>query len=351
MKAELVIKGHRPKLPIVQGGMAVGISLERLSSAVANAGGVGVIATAGLGLITGEQRRDFRQAYIDELARIIRKARESVTDGILGVNIMVALSNYKDLVITAIKEKIDVIISGAGLPLNLPSYLPEGSDTALIPIVSSLKSASVLFRRWLGKCGYIPDAFIVEGPKAGGHLGYREDELELHDNALEKTVPAIREFADKVEKEHGKRIPIIAAGGIVDAEDVEAAMRLGASGVQVGTAFIATEECDAHIRFKEAIVSASKEDIVVIKSPVGLPGRAVINDFLRDVEAGKKKPFTCPYHCIITCDFKDAPYCIARALIDASKGDLENGFAFAGSEAYRIKRITTVDEVISRLTE
>lgn len=349
MNSELSIKGHSPRLPIIQGGMAVGISLDGLSSAVANAGGVGVIATAGLGMITREKRVDFGRAYIEELIRIVRAARRK-TDGIIGVNIMVALSNYRELVMSAIKEKVDVIFSGAGLPLNLPSYLTEGSRTALVPIVSSLRSASVVFRRWLGKWGYIPDAFVVEGPKAGGHLGYREEDLDSEEVALEKTLPAVRELTDEIEKKHGKRVPVIAAGGIVDSADVDRVMSLGASGVQVGTAFVATEECDADIGFKEAIISAAKEDVVIIRSPVGLPGRAVINDFLRDVGAGEKKPFNCPYHCIVTCDFREAPYCIARALINASKGNLKEGFAFAGSEAYRINKITTVSEVMKRLT-
>ena len=344
----LKIKGHSPSLPLIQGGMAVGISLDRLSAAVANAGGIGVIGTAGIGMTVEGFASNFRQASIEGLINVIRKAREK-SKGILGVNIMVALTNYRDMVVTALKEKIDLIISGAGLPLDLPSYLKPDSSTAVVPIVSSLKSARVIFRRWFGKFGYVPDAFIVEGPKAGGHLGYGIEDLDSEESSLEKTVPEIREFSDFIAKEYGREVPIIAAGGIFDREDVQKMFRLGATGVQVGTAFIATQECDADIRFKQALIDAKKEDITIIKSPVGMPGRAIRNAFVRDVEAGNKKPFTCVYHCIRTCNFREAPYCIAEALMNACRGDLQNGFAFTGSEGYRIEEISTVKEVIERL--
>lgn len=344
----LKIKNYSPKLPLIQGGMAVGISLDNLSSAVANAGGIGVIGTAGIGMTVEGYAKNFKQASIEGLKNVIRKAREKTT-GILGVNIMVALTNYQDMVVTAIKEKIDVLISGAGLPLELPSYLEEGSETAIIPIVSSLKSAKVILRRWLGRYNYIPDAFIVEGPKAGGHLGYRLEDLESDEYSLNKSVPQVRELTEEVKREHGKEVPVIAAGGILEYEDVQTMFKLGASGVQVGTAFIATQECDADMKFKQALISAREEDITIIKSPVGMPGRAIKNKFIEDVRSGKKKPFKCGYHCIKTCDFKNAPYCIAEALMNACKGDLENGFAFSGALGYRIDKITTVGEVINRL--
>jgi NAD(P)H-dependent flavin oxidoreductase YrpB (nitropropane dioxygenase family) len=345
---KLNIGGLKPKIPLIQGGMAVGISLDNLASAVANEGGIGVIGTAGIGMMVGGNRRNFEQASIEGLKRIIRNAREK-TNGILGVNIMVALTNYKDMVTTAIKEKIDVIISGAGLPLDLPSFLSEGSKTRLIPIVSSLRSAQLIFRRWLKRHNYIPDAFVVEGPKAGGHLGYRPEQLDDPESSLERTIPQIRDFTEEIKREYGKEVPVIAAGGIYSSDDVKRVFSLGASGIQVGTPFIATEECDADIRFKETIVNAKKEDIVIIKSPVGLPGRAVRNKFIEDVEAGKKKPFRCGFHCIKTCNVKDAPYCIAEALLNASKGNLEDGFAFIGAMGYKINKITTVKEVIRKL--
>ncbi|AKI98339.1 2-nitropropane dioxygenase [Kosmotoga pacifica] len=328
--------------------MAVGISLDKLASAVANEGGIGVIGTAGIGMIAGGNRRNFEQASIEGLKRIIRRAREK-TSGILGVNIMVALTNYEDMVVTAIKEKIDVIISGAGLPLDLPSFLSKGSKTKLIPIVSSLRAAQLIFKRWLKRHNYIPDAFVVEGPKAGGHLGYSLEQLTDPDFSLESTIPQVRDFTEKIKREYGKEVPVIAAGGICSSDDVKRVFSLGATGIQVGTPFIATEECDADIKFKEMIVNAKKEDIVIIKSPVGLPGRAVRNKFIEDVESGKKKPFKCPFHCIKTCNFREAPYCIAEALLNASKGNFENGFAFIGAEGYKINKISTVKEVIENL--
>ena len=262
---------------------------------------------------------------------------------------MVALTNYQDMVVTALREKIDMIISGAGLPLDLPSYLEEGSKTAIIPIVSSLKSAKVILKRWFGKFRYIPDAFIVEGPKAGGHLGYRVEDLQSQEFSLSSTIPQVRQLTEEIKREYGKDVPVIAAGGIFEREDVQEMFELGASGVQVGTAFIGTQECDADIRFKQALIEAKKEDIVIIKSPVGMPGRVIRNKFLVDVEAGNKKPFKCVYHCIKTCNFRETPYCIAQALMNACRGDLENGFAFSGTEGYRIKEITTVKDVIERL--
>ncbi len=344
----LKIKSHEPALPLIQGGMAVGISLDGLSAAVASAGGVGTIGTAGIGMTIEGYARNFKQASIEGLKNVIRKAR-SKTDGLLGVNIMVALTNYQDMVVTALREKIDMIISGAGLPLDLPSYLEEGSKTAIIPIVSSLKSAKVILKRWFGKFRYIPDAFIVEGPKAGGHLGYRIEDLQSQEFSLSSTIPQVRQLTEEIKREYGKDVPVIAAGGRFEREDVQEMFELGASGVQVGTAFIGTQECDADIRFKQALIEAKKEDIVIIKSPVGMPGRVIRNKFLVDVEAGNKKPFKCVYHCIKTCNFRETPYCIAQALMNACRGDLENGFAFSGTEGYRIKEITTVKDVIERL--
>ncbi|HRX65732.1 nitronate monooxygenase family protein [Mesotoga sp.] len=342
------MKNHETSLPLIQGGMAVGISLDNLAASVASEGGIGVIGTAGIGMTVDGYRKNFRQASIDGLKNTIRRAREK-TKGVLGVNIMVALTNYAEMVATAVKEKIDVIVSGAGLPLDLPSYLEEGSETAIIPVVSSLKSATVIFKRWFGRYRYVPDGFVVEGPKAGGHLGYRVEEIFSEESSLEKTLPEIRKFVDRVKLDTGKNIPVIAAGGIFDRDDVERVFKLGASAVQVGTAFVATEECDADYRFKQAFVDARSEDVTIIKSPVGMPGRAIRNKFIEDVENGKRKPFKCAYQCIKTCNYKEAPYCIAEALLNACKGDLENGFAFCGSEVHRISGVTTVKKVIDRL--
>jgi len=344
----LNINGLESKIPLIQGGMAVGISLDRLSSAVANEGGIGVIGTAGIGMFFEEYGKDYKAACIEGLKKVITGARQK-TSGIIGVNIMAALSNYSDMVRTAVEEKIDLIISGAGLALDLPSYLMAGTKTRIIPIVSGLRAATLIFKRWFSRYGYIPDAFIVEGPKAGGHLGYKKENIYSEEHQLENTVPQVRELCEKIKREFGKEVPLIAAGGVFDHNDVQAMLKLGADGVQAGTVFIATHECDADDRFKNAVVNADKEDIIIIDSPVGMPGRAVRNKFLEDVGKGIKKPVSCAYRCIKTCNMKDAPYCIARALSNAARGDMENGFAFIGQEGFRVNQISTVKEVIERL--
>lgn len=344
----LNINGLESKIPLIQGGMAVGISLDRLSSAVANEGGIGVIGTAGIGMFFEEYGKDYKAACIEGLKKVITGARQK-TSGIIGVNIMAALSNYSDMVRTAVEEKIDLIISGAGLALDLPSYLMAGTKTRIIPIVSGLRAATLIFKRWFSRYGYIPDAFIVEGPKAGGHLGYKKENIYSEEHQLENTVPQVRELCEKIKREFGKEVPLIAAGGVFDHNDVQAMLKLGADGVQAGTVFIATHECDADDRFKNAVVNADKEDIIIIDSPVGMPGRAVRNKFLEDVGKGIKKPVNCAYRCIKTCNMKDAPYCIARALSNAARGDMENGFAFIGQEGFRVNKISTVKEVIERL--
>ena len=260
------------KVPIVQGGMGVGISLSGLASAVANAGGVGVISAAGLGVIYKELASTFDEACILGLKEELRKARQK-TKGIIGVNIMVALTNFADLVKTSIEEKADVIFSGAGLPLNLPSFLNSDSTTKLVPIVSSARALKVICRRWLGEYNYLPDAVVVEGPKAGGHLGYSQ---------------------------HGKEIPVIAGGGIYSGEDIYDIMALGADAAQMGTRFVTTKECDASETFKQCYIDAKQEDIEIIQSPVGMPGGALHNNFLQKVKEGLKQPKACPFNCIKT---------------------------------------------------
>lgn len=338
------------KLPIIQGGMGVGISLSGLASAVANEGGIGVIATAGIGMDEPDFSRNYLEANIRALRKEIRKARE-LTKGILGVNIMVALSNFADLARTSIEEGIDIIFSGAGLPLGLPEFLREDSRTKLVPIVSSARAAGIIAKKWAEKYNRLPDAIVVEGPKAGGHLGFKEENIVDPEFALEKLIPEVVQVLKLFEERYNKPIPVIAAGGIYTGEDIYRFFQLGASGVQMATRFVTTHECDANIRFKEAYLNAKESDITIIKSPVGMPGRAIKNEFLDDVSQGKKKPFKCPYHCIRTCDFKNSPYCIARALINAQKGNLTHGFAFAGENAYRAKGIISVKELIETLIE
>lgn len=336
------------KVPIVQGGMGVGISLSGLSAAVANQGGVGVISAAMIGMSEPDLAKNYTEANIRALQREIRKAKE-MTKGILGVNIMVALSNFADLVRTSIQEKIDVIFSGAGLPFDLPKYLTEDSHTKLVPIVSSGRAAAIMCRKWLSKFNYLPDGFVVEGPLAGGHLGFKAEQLDDPEYQLENLVPQVIDAVKPFEQEHGRAIPVIAAGGIFSGADICKYLRLGAAGVQLGTRFVATHECDADLAFKQAFVDAKEGDVTVIKSPVGMPGRALKNQFLADVEEGKRKPYKCPYHCIVTCDVKKSPYCIAQALSNAKKGRLNLGFAFAGQTAHRVTELLSVKELMESL--
>jgi nitronate monooxygenase len=338
------------KLPIIQGGMGIGISLSSLSSAVANEGGIGIIATAGIGMSEPDFYTNYLEANIRGLRSEIRKARE-LTKGILGVNIMVALTNFADLVKTAIEERIDIIFSGAGLPLNLPQYITEGIKTKIVPIVSSARAATIIAKKWTEKYNYLPDAIVVEGPKAGGHLGFKAEMIDDPDHALEKLIPEVVEAVRPFEEQYGKPIPVIAAGGIYTGADIHKFFQLGASGVQMATRFVTTHECDASEKFKQTYIDSSKEDMVIIKSPVGLPGRAIRNTFIEEVSEGKKKPFKCPYHCLKTCDFKNSPYCITLALINAKKGNLSHGFAFAGENAYRAKEIISVKELVEKLKE
>lgn len=335
-------------LPIIQGGMGVGISLNGLASAVANEGGVGVISCAGLGLIYPKFSKDYLTNCIMGLKEEIHKAREK-TPGIIGVNIMVALSNFADMVKTAISEKADIIFAGAGLPLDLPSYLEKGSTTKLVPIVSSARAAKLICEKWKANYDYLPDALVVEGPKAGGHLGYKNDQIDNEAFSLETILPEVKAEALRMEALYGQKIPVIAAGGLHTGDDIYRIMELGADGVQLGSKFVTTTECDAADGFKQTYINSSPEDIQIINSPVGLPGRAIKGEFIDKVREGKTKPKSCPFHCIKTCDYKKSPYCIIMALHNAAKGNLSRGYAFAGANAYMAAKITSVKETIESL--
>ena len=345
---ELVIGNLTARTPIIQGGMGIGISLSGLASAVANQGGVGVISTAGIGMNEKDYQSNYIEANIRALRNEIRKARE-MTKGILGVNIMVAMSNFEDMVKTAVEEGIDVIFAGAGLPLNLPQLLNKAGHTMIVPIVSSGRAARIIAKRWAEKYDYTPDAIVVEGPMAGGHLGFSPEQIDDSEYALENLITDVINEMKPFEETGAHTIPVIAAGGIYTGEDIYKFMQLGAAGVQMATRFVTTDECDASEAFKKVYVNAHKEDIGIIKSPVGLPGRAIINNFIEDVKSGAKKPFTCPFHCIKTCDYKVSPYCISVALMNAKKGLMKSGFAFAGANAYRTDKIISVKELVASL--
>ena len=335
-------------IPIIQGGMGIGISLSGLASAVANMGGIGVISTVGIGLIGNQTNANYRNRNIEAIRNEIRKAREQ-TVGVLGVNIMSVITNFSDMVRTTIEEGIDVIFSGAGLPLDLPKYLGEGIKTKLVPIVSSARAASLLCQKWKQNFNYLPDAFVVEGPKAGGHLGFKAHDLENESNKLENLVSDVLRVTEDMKAKYGKDIPVIAAGGIFDGEDMYQIMERGAAAVQLGTRFVATEECDASIEFKNAIVQAKEEDVRIIKSPVGMPGRTIFNKFLSEANEGKRRPEFCRNNCIKSCNPKTTSYCISEALLAAYQGNLTNGFAFTGANAGRVTKISTVSKIFTEL--
>ena len=349
--------GHlQAKLPIIQGGMAVGISRCGLASAVANEGGIGVLGTAMIGMNEPDVAQNPVEANNRALRNELRNARAAAPNGLIGINIMMALTLFAESVKTSIEEGADIIFAGAGLPLELPKYLLDLCEqkkqefkTCLVPIVSSARAAGIIAKKWLNRFDYLPDAFVVEGPMAGGHLGFSADQLDNPEFALDKLVPATVEVVKQFEDKKGRAIPVIAAGGIFTGADILKFLNLGASGVQMGTRFVATHECDADIRFKEAYVNAKAEDATIIKSPVGMPGRALYNEFIQDSRDGKRKPVKCVFHCLHTCDPETTPYCIALSLISAMKGNLSRGFAFCGSNVGRVSGITSVHELIESL--
>jgi len=342
----LTIKDIRSKLPIIQGGMGIGVSGWKLASAVANAGGIGVISGAQSGFRQKDFARNTLEANLRGFREEIRKAKEN-SKGVIGVNIMVAMRNYAELVKVAVEEKVDLIISGAGLPLQLPE-LVKGSNTKIIPIVSSLRAAELIMKRWMKKYEKTPDAIIVEGPLAGGHLGFKRE--ELINGTSQDLFSIVAELSSYL---RGKQleIPVIAAGGIYDGSDIVKAIRSGASGVQMSTRFVATKECDASDAYKQAYIDAKEEDIVIMQSPVGLPGRALKNRMLDMVEEGKRIPVKKCYNCVHKCDPKTTPFCITEALVNAVTGDLDNSLLFVGSNAYRVEGIQSVQEIMNELTE
>ncbi|MHC4258912.1 MAG: NAD(P)H-dependent flavin oxidoreductase [Planctomycetota bacterium] len=350
----LQIGNWEADIAIVQGGMGIGISLSGLASAVANAGGIGVIATAGIGQFEPDWDTNPKEADRRALQKEIRKAKAK-TDGIIGVNVMVALSDFDSLVQCAVEEKANLLFLGAGLPIRLPETLPLDKlgelPTKFVPIVSSAKAAKLIFRSWAKQFDHIPDALVVEGPLAGGHLGFKKEHIDDSDYVLEKILPEVIAAIKPYEELFVKNIPVIAAGGIYTGADIHKFMQLGAQGVQMGTRFVATHECDASQIFKDMYLDCKKEDIVIIDSPVGLPGRAIRDEFLERVSSGVKETFNCHWKCLKSCDFKNAPYCIALALTNAKKGNMEGGYAFAGANAYRVDKIISVEELIETLTE
>lgn len=333
------------RVPVIQGGMGVGISLSSLAGAVAAEGGIGVISTAQIGYREPDFDKDPIGANLRAIGSEICKAREIAKGGILGVNIMVATRKYEEYVKAAVAAGIDLIISGAGLPMELPRIVGD-ARTKLAPIVSSVKSAKVILRYWWKKYSRLPDAVVIEGPLAGGHLGFHKEQLEdiegLHYDA---EVQAIIAHVNEVAAEHDRHIPVIMAGGIYTREDMEHYLELGAAGVQMATRFVTTYECDADMAYKQSYLDARKEDIVIVQSPVGMPGRAILNPFMKRAKEGQIPHGRC-HLCVSTCNPAQTPYCITDALINAVTGKVDDALLFCGTNAYRATRLEHVSSIM-----
>lgn len=373
--AGLKIGTHEVPIPVIQGGMGIGISLSGLAGSVAACGGVGVLSAAQIGFREPDFDKSPLEANLRALARELKRARQQAPQGVIGVNIMVASTHYETYVKAAVRAGADLIISGAGLPMTLPAAAAEavqemkaeasgkeavkaGTKTpastafpALAPIVSSVKSADLICRYWLKKYNRLPDLVIIEGPLAGGHLGFRREELEMltepdYDAEIRRIIARIRSLGAA----YGKEIPVAVAGGIYDGSDLLHALSLGADGVQAATRFVTTYECDAATAYKQAYLDAKKEDIVIVKSPVGMPGRAICNAFIQKTQKGQLPHGRC-HGCIRTCSPKETPYCITEALMAAANGELENALIFAGANAWRAEKMEHVKDIMEEFKE
>jgi nitronate monooxygenase len=344
----LIIGNIKAKYPIIQGGMGVGVSRWRLAGTVAREGGIGIISTAQIGYDEPEFDKDQILTNLKAIRKHINMAKEIAEGGIVGVNIMVATKQYESYVKAACEAKADVIISGAGLPITLPE-LTRGYDIKIAPIVSSLRAASVILKMWDRKYNRTADFIVIEGPKAGGHLGFTRDQIESMNGAdFDTIVKDIIEYIKEYEDKYHKDIPVIVAGGIYDQNDIKHVMSLGADGVQISTRFVVTKECDASDEFKQAYLNANKEDIVVVTSPVGMPGRAIMTSFIQRTKEAKIPVDKC-FKCLQHCDPLDTPYCITKALINSVRGNIDEGLVFCGENAYKLRKMTTVKEIFEEL--
>lgn len=337
------------RVPIIQGGMGIGISLSNLAGAVALEGGIGVISAAQPGFLEEDFARDPLTANLRALQRHIRRAKEIACGGIIGVNVMCAANHYIEYIRCCVESGADLIISGAGLPVELPR-LVEGSKIKIAPIISPPKAAKVLLKMWDKRFGRTADMVVIEGPDAGGHLGYEEEETRQkkghgYDDEVAEILSIVKEYEEKYQQE----IPVIFGGGVFDRSDIDHYMQMGCAGVQMATRFVVTEECDAAQAYKDAYIRATSDDVVIIQSPVGMKGRAIRNTFVSSLQAGKKKIRHC-YQCLAQCDIHAIPYCITQALIHAAKGETEQGLIFAGAQVGRVNGMTSVRELMRELT-
>ncbi len=346
---KLVIGDLTANIPIIQGGMGVGISMHSLAAAVAREGGIGVISAAQPGFLEPDFYTNTVEANMRALSREIRLAKEQSNGGIIGVNIMVAATHYEEFVHCCIENGADLIVSGAGLPMDLPKFASD-SDIKLAPIVSSAKACRVIFSRWIKKYNRLPDLLVIEGPKAGGHLGFKAEEVLNIDN-FDDEILKIKETKKEFEEKYNKTIPVVFGGGVYTREDVRHCLDdLGLDGVQMATRFVATEECDADMAFKQAYIDAKLEDVKIVKSPVGMPGRALNNNFIKNIVPEGIKVTRC-FRCLYHCDPATTPYCISQALFNAAKGDIDNALVFCGENVYKIDRLSTVKDIIDEVLD
>lgn len=356
MVRRLKIGDKTVQIPIVQGGMGVGISRSSLAGAVAKEGGVGIISTAQIGYDEEGFEKEQHTCNLKAIRKHIARAKELAQgNGLIGVNVMVALKHYREHVREAAQAGADVIVCGAGLPLDLPELVGRNSEQTgqkppyIAPIVSSKRAAELILRRWDTRYHTTADFLVVEGPEAGGHLGYTNEQLaDIDGIGFDEIVRAVIACKRPYEEKYGHPVPVVAGGGIFDASGAAHVFELGADAVQVASRFVATKECDADAAYKQAYVEARSEDIVIVKSPVGMPGRALNNSFIKRVSE-RKEPIRKCYQCLEKCNPAEVPYCITKALTDAVKGDIENGLVFCGANVDKIKEITTVHTLMKEL--
>ena len=349
MKSQVWIGKKRLKKPLIQGGMGIGVSLSGLAGAVAKEGGAGTISAAQIGFLQPEFEQNPVLANLKAMEEELQKARKIAPDGILGFNIMVAMNHYETYVRKAVETGADFIVSGAGLPLELPAMVSD-TDIAIAPIVSGARAAALILKYWEKKYHRYPDFIVIEGPEAGGHLGFPMEELsENREQTLEEIFQDVQTVVKTFEEKYNVKIPVFVAGGVYTGYDVKKFTDMGAAGAQIATRFIATHECDASLAYKERYLNVKPEDIVLIKSTVGMPGRALRSPFVERLLRGEKEKITRCLVCLRPCDPKVAAFCITTALTEAAKGNWEDGLFFCGSNGYRMKEIVHVKDIIDEI--
>ena len=356
--SKLKIGKYTIDIPIIQGGMGVGISWDKLAGAVSKAGGLGTISAIGTGYYNNSQfvkkeieGRPYETENFyskDALKEIFKNARKVCGDAPLACNILYAISDYEKTIVDACEAGANILVTGAGLPTNMPEFTKDYPDIALVPIVSSAKALKIICKRWTKRYNKLPDAVIVEGPLSGGHQGFTYEQCFQEEYKLENLIAPIKEEIKK-----WGDFPLIVAGGIWDKDDIDKFIELGADGVQMGTRFIGTYECDAHDNFKNILIDAKEDDIVLLKSPVGYPARGVKTELLKHIENKTAPKIKCISNCVSPCkrgiEAKEVGYCIADRLSDAYKGYKDIGLFFSGSNGYKIDKLLSVEELINKL--